>query len=199
MKHLLLILTLAILPLAAEAKIDVPESPNVQVIRSTTNKNSDSNIFGHIIDTTTKEHIPYATIAIKGTTIGCAANSSGHYILNNLPVGEQQVVVSAIGYETIELTFNIKANTSMELNFVLNESNTLVDEVVVSATRNETNRRTTSTVVNVASAKLFESTASSNLSEAMNFQSGLRVENTCGNCGAPQLRINGLEGQYSQI
>ncbi|MBR0362912.1 MAG: hypothetical protein IIX38_03860, partial [Alistipes sp.] len=61
MKHLLLILTLAILPLAAEAKIDVPESPNVQVIRSTTNKNSDSNIFGHIIDTTTKEHIPYAT------------------------------------------------------------------------------------------------------------------------------------------
>ena len=199
MKHLLLILTLAILPLAAEAKIDVPESPNVQVIRSTTNKNSDSNIFGHIIDTTTKEHIPYATIAIKGTTIGCAANSSGHYILNNLPVGEQQVVVSAIGYETIELTFNIKANTSMELNFVLDESNTLVDEVVVSATRNETNRRTTSTVVNVASAKLFESTASSNLSEAMNFQSGLRVENTCGNCGAPQLRINGLEGQYSQI
>ena len=199
MKHPLLILTLAILPLAAEAKIDVPESPNVQVIRSTTNKNSDSNIFGHIIDTTTKEHIPYATIAIKGTTIGCAANSSGHYILNNLPVGEQQVVVSAIGYETIELTFNIKANTSMELNFVLNESNTLVDEVVVSATRNETNRRTTSTVVNVASAKLFESTASSNLSEAMNFQSGLRVENTCGNCGAPQLRINGLEGQYSQI
>ncbi len=199
MKHLLLIFALAILPLAAEAKIDVPESPNVQVIRSTTNKNSDSNIFGHVIDTTTKEHIPYATVAIKGTTIGCAANSSGHYILNNLPVGEQQVVVSAIGYETIELTFVIERETSMELNFVLNESNTLVDEVVVSATRNETNRRTTSTVVNVASAKLFESTASSNLSEAMNFQSGLRVENTCGNCGAPQLRINGLEGQYSQI
>ena len=199
MKHLLLIFALAILPLATEAKIDIPESPNVQVIRSTTNKNSDSNIFGHVIDTTTKEHIPYATVAIKGTTIGCAANSSGHYILNNLPVGEQQVVVSAIGYETIELTFVIERETSMELNFVLNESNTMVDEVVVSATRNETNRRTTSTVVNVASAKLFESTASSHLSEAMNFQSGLRVENTCGNCGAPQLRINGLEGQYSQI
>lgn len=33
----------------------------------------------------------------------------------------------------------------------------------------------------------------------MNFQSGLRVENNCGNCGTTQLRINGLEGQYSQI
>ena len=34
----------------------------------------------------------------------------------------------------------------------------------------------------------------------MNFQSGLRVENNCGNCGrSTQLRINGLEGQYSQV
>ena len=33
----------------------------------------------------------------------------------------------------------------------------------------------------------------------MNFQSGLRVENNCQNCGFPQVRINGLEGPYSQI
>ena len=199
MKHLLLILTLLTLPFIATAIDDIPKSPNVQIIRSTTSKSSDSNIFGHVLDANTQEHIPYATVAIKGTTIGCAANNSGHYILNNLPVGEQEIVVSAIGYENVELTINIKRETSYELNFVLDAANTLVDEVVVSATRNETNRRTTSTVVNVASTKLFESTASSNLSEAMNFQSGLRVENTCGNCGAPQLRINGLEGQYSQI
>ena len=199
MKHLLLILTLLTLPFIATAIDDIPKSPNVQIIRSTTSKSSDSNIFGHVLDANTQEHIPYATVAIKGTTIGCAANNSGHYILNNLPVGEQEIVVSAIGYENVELKINIKRETSYELNFVLDEANTLVDEVVVSATRNETNRRTTSTVVNVASTKLFESTASSNLSEAMNFQSGLRVENTCGNCGAPQLRINGLEGQYSQI
>ena len=199
MRYILTILALTILPFIATAIDDIPKSPNVQIIRSTTSKDSDSNVFGHVLDANTQEHIPYATVAIKGTTIGCAANSSGHYILNNLPVGEQEIVVSAIGYENVELRLNIKAATSIELNFTLDEANTMVDEVVVSATRNETNRRTTSTVVNVASAKLFESTASSNLSEAMNFQSGLRVENTCGNCGAPQLRINGLEGQYSQI
>ena len=199
MRHIFIAFALTILPFIATATDDIPKSPNVQIIRSTTNKDSDSNVFGHVLDANTQEHIPYATVAIKGTTIGCAANSSGHYILNNLPVGEQEIVVSAIGYENVELKLNIKPETSVELNFTLDEANTMVDEVVVSATRNETNRRTTSTVVNVASTKLFESTASSNLSEAMNFQSGLRVENTCGNCGAPQLRINGLEGQYSQI
>ena len=162
-------------------------------------KGSDANIFGHIIDATTGEHIPYATIAVMGTTIGCAADGTGHYKINNIPEGTHIIVVSAVGYGTVERTFTSKKGISEELNFTLTESSTIVDQVVVSATRNETNRRETATVVNVASTKLFEGTASSNLSEAMNFQSGLRVENTCGNCGAPQLRINGLDGQYSQI
>ena len=33
----------------------------------------------------------------------------------------------------------------------------------------------------------------------LNFQTGLRVESSCQNCGSPQVRINGLEGPYSQI
>ena len=160
---------------------------------------TDCNIFGHIVDATTEEHINYATIVIEGTTIGCAADATGHYNINNIPEGDHVIVVSAIGYESMRLTFAAVAGNSTELNFALSESVTMVDEVVVSATRNETNRRETSTVVNVASARLFEGTASATLSEAMSFQSGLRIENTCGNCGAPQLRINGLEGQYSQI
>lgn len=160
---------------------------------------TDCNIFGHVVDATTEEHINYATIIIEGTTIGCAADATGHYNINNIPIGDHVIVVSAIGYESMRLTFTAVAGNSTELNFALTESATMVDEVVVSATRNVTNRRETSTVVNVASARLFEGTASASLSEAMSFQSGLRIENTCGNCGAPQLRINGLEGQYSQI
>ncbi len=160
---------------------------------------TDANVFGHVIAAETGEHLPYATVAIKGTTIGCAADGTGHYRLHNLPEGDHIIVVSAVGYRTVEFPFTAKSRSNREINFTLVESTLVVDEVVVSATRNETNRRTSSTVVNVASAKLFEGTAAANLSEAMSFQSGLRIENTCGNCGAPQLRINGLEGQYSQI
>lgn len=169
----------------------VDERPN--------NKRTDANIFGHVLISETGEHLPYATVIVKGTTYGCVADGTGHYNINNLPVGDHILVISALGYESIEYPYTAKLNASDELNFSLRESSLMVEEVVVSATRNETNRRQTATVVNVASTKLFEGTAAANLSEAMNFQSGLRVENTCGNCGAPQLRINGLEGQYSQI
>ncbi len=198
MKRIIALL-LIITPLMAMAAGDQPKSPNVEIVKREIIKESDTNIFGHVIDIETGEHLPYATIAFKGTTIGCAANSTGHYYINNIPEGIYTIAISAIGYETIEVEFEAVIRTSTELNFSLTESTTMVDEVVVSATRNETNRRKTSTVVNVASSKLFEGTAAANLSEAMSFQSGLRVENTCGNCGAPQLRINGLEGQYSQI
>lgn len=195
---LIVALFIALIATPASAQTDNPSSPRVD-INDRDNRATDANIFGHILDASTGEHIAYATVAIKGTTIGCAADATGHYNLNHLPEGEHIIVVSAIGYTSIEQPYTAERRKSVELNFRLEEQALLVDEVVVSATRNETNRRQTATVVNVASSRVFEGTASANLSEAMNFQSGLRVENTCGNCGAPQLRINGLEGQYSQI
>ena len=169
------------------------------VVPAPKKNSSDANIYGHIINASTNEHLPFASIAVKGTTIGCSSDATGHYYLKNLPVGRHTIVVTLLGFETIEQPIEAVAGKNIEMNFTLEEQAMSLDEVVVSATRNETNRRRTATVVNVASQKLFESTASSNLSESMNFQSGLRVENNCGNCGTMQLRINGLEGHYSQI
>ncbi|MBO7312051.1 MAG: carboxypeptidase-like regulatory domain-containing protein, partial [Alistipes sp.] len=180
MRNIIFTLLLSLFATTLSAQ-DIPATKHIEARdshHSIRPKHSDSNIFGHVIDATTKEHIPYATITIEGTTIGCAADGTGHYNINNIPLGEHKIVVSAIGYNTITLDHTAKFSTTTELNFSLKEATTMVDEVVVSATRNETNRRKTATVVNVASTKLFEGTASSNLSDAMNFQSGLRVETT---------------------
>ena len=200
MKRLIIASFTMLLPLLAAASTPIANETTVEVAGQSPQKRAtDANVTGHVIAAETGEHLPYATVAIKGTTIGCAADGTGHFHLSNLPEGDHTLVVSAVGYRTVEMPIHAKPKHTLELNFTLIESTLIVDEIVVSATRNETNRRKTSTVVNVASTKLFEGTASANLSEAMSFQSGLRIENTCGNCGAPQLRINGLEGQYSQI
>ena len=74
-----------------------------------------------------------------------------------------------------------------------------LDEVVVSANKNEVKRCDAPVVVNVIGARLFETVNSPDLAKSLNYQSGLRVENNCQNCGFPQVRINGLEGPYSQI
>ena len=82
---------------------------------------------------------------------------------------------------------------------VLTERSEAIDEVMVSNNKYETKKRETSTLVNVLSPTLFAQTSSCQVSEVLDFQPGLRVEMNCSNCGVPQLRINGLSGQYSQV
>lgn len=191
LKFLYTAISLAALCIAATAATDNTDPQR--------RKPSDANAHGHVVDTRTNEHIPFATISVKGTTIGTTTDATGHYYLKNLPEGEITVVAESVGYKAAEQTVAVRSGKSVEVNFEMSEETLAMDAVVVSATRNETNKKSTAVVVNVASAKLFENTASTNLAESMKFQSGLRVENNCGNCGTMQLRINGLEGQYSQI
>ena len=169
------------------------------ILASTQQKRTDANITGHVEDAKAKEHLPFVSIRVKGLDIGTATDATGHYMLKDLPVGEIVLEVSYVGYKKVEKVVTTKANTMLEVNILMEEELLGLGEVVVSATRNETNKKEAPIIVNIASAKLFEATASCNLTEAMNFQPGLRVENNCGNCGTTQLRINGLDGQYSQI
>ena len=74
-----------------------------------------------------------------------------------------------------------------------------LDDVVVSANKSAIKRKDAPVVVNVISAKLLEQVNAPDLAKTLSYQSGLRVENNCQNCGFPQVRINGLEGSYSQI
>lgn len=162
-------------------------------------KKSDANISGHIINTATGEHIPNIIVEIKGTTIAVMADNTGHFFLKNLPVGEFTLLASGLGYKSVEKKVTTTKGRTIEVNFDMDEESIDIDQVVVSANRNETNKKTSATIVNVLSGKQFERTSSNTIAESLNFGTGLRVEYNCSNCGVPQLRINGLDGQYSQI
>ena len=156
-------------------------------------------ISGHVIVKGTEENIPYATVLIVGTGQGTVTNEEGQFSLTGLPEGTYRLRVSFVGYKTQEKEVSVHKDYTAVVHFLMEEESFLTDEVVVSANRNEVNRKDAPVVVNVMSAKLFETVNSTDLAKSLNFQSGLRVENNCQNCGFPQVRINGLEGPYSQI
>ncbi len=159
----------------------------------------DAHLTGHVLDETTGEHLPYVNVQLKGTNIGTVTDETGHYLLKDLPVGRQIIVFSYVGYETLELPINIIEGKTVELKATLREVSQQLNSVVVTANRYATKRQETATIVNVLSPQLFETTAVSCVADALCFQPGLRVENTCSNCGKTDLRINGLQGQYTQI
>lgn len=162
-------------------------------------RKTDSNIVGDVKDSKTGEHIPYINITINNTVIGTTTDATGHYYLKNLPTGTYTLKVSGVGYKSVEKEVVLESGKTIEVNFLTEESSLSLNEVVVSANRNETNRREASVVVGVVSPKIFAATNSVCIADGLNFQPGLRVENNCNNCGFTQVRINGLEGPYSQI
>ena len=164
-----------------------------------TDKSTDANVYGHVIDKKSGEHMPYVTIQLKGTTIATTTDQTGHYFLKNLPEGTFTIVVKYLGYKTVERTVTIKHDATQELNFSLATDDVDLDEVVVSANRSETKRRLAPNLVNVIGGKLFDITQSTCLAQGLNFQPGVRTEDNCQNCGFTQVRINGLDGHYSQI
>ena len=163
------------------------------------NPANDAHISGHVLDKSTGEHLPFVSVVIRGLTLGTTTDATGHFIFRNVPLGEYTIAASFIGYETVEQTVTVVANRTVEIDFELEESAFSMGQVVVTASRYETDRSQAVSIVGVVSPKIFETTGSPFLAEGLNFQPGLRVEQTCQNCGFPQLRINGLEGPYTQI
>lgn len=162
-------------------------------------KTTDANLYGHIVDRDTHEHVPYTAIVVQGTSFGITTDASGHYFLKNLPVGELTLEVRALGYAPLQAVVTTQRGQSVELNFEVVQSGISMDEVVVSASRSATLRREAPALVSVLNAELFEKTNASCLAQGLAFQPGVRVEDDCQNCGFAQVRINGLDGHYSQI
>lgn len=158
----------------------------------------DAHILGHVSDEQ-GECMRYVTVKLKGTSIGTISDETGHYFLKDIPIGQQTVVFSYMGYITEERTVNLKKDQMLELNIKMREESFLVENVVVTANKYQTKSKEAASIVNVVSPVLFEMTNAHSMADVLNYQTGLRVEQTCSNCGLPQLRINGLEGQYSQI
>lgn len=184
MKHYIVLLVLICLGISSHAENPVKEG---------------NKISGYVIERGTEENIPFATVQIVGRSGGTVSDEKGQFVFRNLPSGKYTLRVQAMGYKPLEKAVTVGNTVTPDVYFSLEEESFMTDEVVVSANRNEVSRKMAPVVVNVMSTKLFETVNSTDLAKTLNFQSGLRVENNCQNCGFPQVRINGLEGPYSQI
>lgn len=160
---------------------------------------ADLHIGGTVTDYATNETLPGAIVRIDGTHNATTTDADGRFTIEVNHPGQYRLVTSMPGYTEITLPVDIVDDNITDLLIKLRERREDLDEIVVSANRNAVRRREAPVVVNVLTPKVFDRVNSVDLAQTLNYQSGLRVENNCQNCGFPQVRINGLEGPYSQI
>lgn len=160
---------------------------------------TDANIVGHVVDAENGEHLTACLVKIAGTNQAALTDASGHYVFRDLKPGEYTLEVSLIGYKGAQKMVSVKNDQTIEVNFEIFPDAFMLDQVVVTSSKSETRRRESASLVNVVSSKLLDRIGACSLADGLDFQPGVRVENDCQNCGFTQVRINGLDGHYSQI
>src|ERR1700712_976850 len=102
-------------------------------------------VLGKITDRQTGGALPGATITIA-PGVNTVSDADGNYRLGKIAAGNYTLTVTYIGYQTAEKSLSLTAGTVV--NFELNSSITLTEEVTVSATRAAKNSPTAYTNLN---------------------------------------------------
>lgn len=103
---------------------------------------------GFIIDQQSKKGLSLVSVSIAGTSLGSITDSSGAFVISQVPVGRVAIQVSHIGYEPLYLN-NIVVESGKEtvLNFELLEKlNVMQKEVIVTGRREKLTSRQMATV-----------------------------------------------------
>lgn len=93
---------------------------------------SQAGVLKGIIKDNTGEQLPFATVFIKGTTMGTAANASAEYQLSLAP-GTYKVSCQYLGYEQSSVNITIQGNETITQNFTLSPQTMQMESVVIKA------------------------------------------------------------------
>ena len=105
-------------------------------------------ISGKITESKSNSSLAGSSVSLTNGLSSAKTNTNGFYSLSNLKQGSYTISVSYLGYKT--LTKEITLNSNTEINFELNPTSILSDEVIVKATRAESNSATTFRNINKA-------------------------------------------------
>ena len=140
---------------------------------------------GTVLDAKTGETLPGATVLIEGTTKGSSVDFDGKFVLNNVPIGKVNVVISYISYSTKKITdILINANEPVDINVLLEAStNNDLQEIEVVVTLNKENntalvlqQKNNASVSDGISAETIKKTPDRNSSDVLKRVSGVTIQ-----------------------
>jgi TonB-dependent SusC/RagA subfamily outer membrane receptor len=139
-----------------------------------------------------------ATIKMKGTSTGGAADLDGKYNVLNIPVGEQTFVISYIGYTPKEIKIDIKAGENIQPAVVLKEDKMLLNEVVVVGYGTQVKHDMSSSAAEVKAADLADKPVDNFASALAGEAAGVAVTTDNGVAGSTTtIRVRGTHSLSS--
>ncbi len=155
----------------------------------------------NVKDKETNEPLIGVNCILKGTTIGGSSDFNGKIIIDKIPSGMQTLVLSYVGYKTIEKVFNFPLRENKPITIFLEEDNTL-NAVTIYSTRTDNRIEEIPTRIEVLGIEeVIEETTINpgNISKLLGETSGVQVQHTSATSGNVSFSIQGLPGKYTQL
>ena len=141
-----------------------------------------------------------ATVYFEALEKGAVTNFDGIAEFTEIPDGQHQIIISFLGFETFETTIQIPSNN--ELMFKLKEGGNQLDAVVLQSTRStRTVRKIPTRIEFIGAEELGEKAIMNptNISMVLRESTGIQMQQTSLSSGSTNIRIQGLDGRYTQL
>ena len=163
--------------------------------------NAQNTFTSKIVDSENNEVLIGATILLKGTINGVNTDTQGSAILENIPNGKQRIIVSYIGYQEREIIYTFPQAGLVENKIKLTVSDSEIDEIIIEATRGNRTVANLPTRTEVLTDEIDEAASmeASKISHLITHSTGIQVQTTAAGSNGAVVRIQGLNGRYTQI
>jgi len=155
-----------------------------------------------IKDHENKQPLIGANVFLPGTNIGASTDENGMVEIINIPNGQQQISIIYVGYEekSLSLLFPFTQNAFMEIFLEHHEHET--EEVIISATRYSRTIADNPTRIEAISGEELDEKGNmkpGDIRMLLNESTGIQTQQTSATSYNSSIRIQGLDGKYTQI
>ena len=161
------------------------------------------NTFTTIVrDGETKEPLTGATVLVRGTSNGRATDQNGFARITNIPDGKYEIRIRMIGYEEHAEDFIFPFLSQDTIKIFLSISHEEMDEVIVTVTRSSRTIEDTPTRLEAISGEELEEKGNmkpGDIRMMLNESTGIQTQQTSATSYNSSIRIQGLDGKYTQI
>ena len=161
------------------------------------------NTFKAIVkDGKNKEILIGVNAVLNKTTNGASSDENGIITISNIPNGVQHITFSYLGYESETKSFSFPLSSTAPVEIFLEQDEEILEEVIISSTRGTRSIQNIPTRVEfISSEELGEkgSMKPGDIRMLLNESTGIITQQTSATSGNAAIRIQGLDGRYTQI
>ena len=153
-----------------------------------------------VLDADSDEPLIGATVYFEELEKGAVTNLDGIANFTKIPTGNHKIKISYIGFLSIKTT--IETTTKQSFIFKLEYGGSELGEVVIQSTRSTRTVKNIPTRIEFIGAEELGEKAvmnSTNISMVLRESTGIQMQQTSLNSGSTNIRIQGLDGRYTQL